>query len=136
MEIKQISSGVMASPQVPMTGLSAAPPPISPTQGGAPAQAAASGAPAVSQPAKPAAPPAAQSSAEDVRKAVEAANRALQARSNNELQFYLEPETGLSVVKLIERETNTTIMQFPSEEMLQVARSIDRFNGSIIRKTA
>lgn len=130
MEIKQISTGVVPSPQVPMTGLSAAPPPAAPVPS-APPQAAAQAATTAT-----AKPPAATTTAEEVRKAVETANRALQARANNELQFYMEPETGLSVIKLIERETGKAIMQFPSEEMLQVARSIDRFNGSIIRKIA
>lgn len=130
MEIKQISSGVVASPQVPMTGLSAAPPPSTTTTPGTPSAAT----PAPTPPPQAKAAP--TTTAEEVRKAVEAANRALQTRANNELQFYMEPDTGLSVIKLIERETGKEIMQFPSEEMLQVARSIDRFNGSIIRKTA
>ncbi len=131
MEIKQISTGVVASPQVPMTGLSAAPPPPATPVQSAPPQVAAQAATAAA-----AKPPAVTTTAEEVRKAVETANRALQTRANNELQFYMEPDTGLSVIKLIERETGKEIMQFPSEEMLQVARSIDRFNGSIIRKIA
>lgn len=119
MEIKQISAGVVASPQVPMQGLSAAPPPQP-------------------QPQTVSAPPetTAQPTHAELKQAVETANRALQAKVNSELQFAMEPETGISVIKLIERESGKAIMQFPSEEILQIAKSIDRLTGSLIRRVA
>lgn len=77
-----------------------------------------------------AAPQAAQ-----VEQALQSANQALKQRSQN-LEFSFDEGSGRTVTRLVDQETNTVIRQFPSEEMLNVARELDRFQGLLIRLKA
>ncbi len=84
--------------------------------------------PAVAKAGKP--------SADELNQAVEQANKILQTKTSNELQFSIDKDSGLSVVRLINQQSGDTVLQFPSEAMIQIAKSIDRITGAIIRKQA
>jgi flagellar protein FlaG len=71
----------------------------------------------------------------DVKQAVEKLNQAVQGFSDS-LQFSVEEETKLSVVKLIDTKTKEVIRQFPSEEAISIAKAIDRFQGLLIKDRA
>jgi flagellar protein FlaG len=92
-------------------------------------------APAVA-PVKPVARSTQKPSAAELQQAVEASNKVLAAKTSNELHFAVEKGTGLSVVKLISRQSGETILQFPSEAMLQIAKGIDQVTGAIIQQKA
>ncbi|MDR3372033.1 flagellar protein FlaG [Rhodoferax sp.] len=72
----------------------------------------------------------------ELQQAVEQANKVLKAKTSNELQFSVDKSTDITVVKMVNQQTGETLLQFPSEAMLQIARSIDRVTGAIIRKQA
>lgn len=78
----------------------------------------------------------AKPTAAELQQAVDQANKVLQAKTSNELQFSVDKSTDIPVVKMINQQTGETLLQFPSEAMLQIARSIDRATGAIIRKQA
>ena len=86
----------------------------------------------------------AQSSEEKAKKpteaglqhAVDQANKVLETKTSNELHFSIEKGTGISVVKMTNRQSGETIMQFPSEAMMAIARSIDQVTGAIISQKA
>lgn len=63
-----------------------------------------------------------------VEAAVESANKALSAR-NAQVQFALDPDSGRVLVKLIDVETKKVLRQVPNEQMLQIAKNIDRMKG-------
>ncbi|STQ90584.1 flagellar protein FlaG [Iodobacter fluviatilis] len=71
----------------------------------------------------------------DVKQAVEKLNQAVQGFSDS-LQFSVEEETKLPVVKLIDTKTKEVIRQFPSEEAISIAKAIDRFQGLLIKDRA
>jgi flagellar protein FlaG len=71
----------------------------------------------------------------NVKQAVEKLNLAVQGFSDS-LQFSVEEETKLSVVKLIDTKTKEVIRQFPSEEAISIAKAIDRFQGLLIKDKA
>jgi flagellar protein FlaG len=71
-------------------------------------------------------------SRETLQKAVDQANRKLQTLSSNELQFSIDKETGIQVVKLTDKQTGEVIRQIPSEEMLKIAKSIESMTGSLV----
>lgn len=71
----------------------------------------------------------------ELKQAVEAANAALRAIATD-LEFSLDPSTGKTVVRVIDNGTQQVIRQFPSEEMLAIARAIDRFQGLLFRDKA
>lgn len=54
----------------------------------------------------------------------------------SQLQFSVDEETGTRVVKVIDRSTKEVIRQIPSEEMLQIARSLERLQGLLFRDKA
>ena len=87
-------------------------------------------------PTAPAAAPAAQAvTTEQMKQAMEAVNRALESLGGS-VQFTVDKETGKTVVRVIDTATHELIRQIPSEEMLQIARSLDRLQGLLIRQRA
>ncbi|KVW96184.1 hypothetical protein ABW22_08535 [Thiobacillus denitrificans] len=67
--------------------------------------------------------------------AAQSANAYMQSVSSN-LQFSLDQDTGHTVVRMIDTETEEVLRQFPSEEMLAISRSIDRMQGLLINREA
>lgn len=55
---------------------------------------------------------------------------------NNSIQFNLDDDTGKTVVKVIDLTTKEVIRQFPSEEMLSIAKAIDKMKGLLIQQKA
>ena len=74
-------------------------------------------------------------SPEQVKQAIDAANEALKAASSN-LEFAQDPSTGKTVVRIVDVTTRQVIRQFPSEEMLAIARALDRLQGLLLVEKA
>lgn len=55
-------------------------------------------------------------------------NQAIQLRAKN-LQFTIDKSTGIHVVKVIDTQTNEVIRQFPSEDILAMAKALDQWQG-------
>jgi flagellar protein FlaG len=55
---------------------------------------------------------------------------------NKSLQFSVDDDTGKTVVKVIDTETKQLIKQFPSEEMLAIAKALDRIKGLLVHQKA
>lgn len=94
---------------------------------------------AVASPPQPVTtPPQANSGQPDelqLRQAIEATNAALKQISSD-LEFAQDASTGQTVVRVIDSDTQQVIRQFPSEEMLAIARTLDRMQGILIRQKA
>lgn len=73
---------------------------------------------------------------EMLEKAVEHANKTMQSYANSELNFSIDNETGISTVKIVDKETGEVIRQIPSQEMIEIAESIDRMRGALIQQRA
>lgn len=74
-------------------------------------------------------------SKEAVIAAVDKLNEAM-AASSQSLKFEIDDDTKQIVVKIIDQSTDEVVRQIPSEEALQMAKSIDRMQGLLIRQTA
>lgn len=72
---------------------------------------------------------------EGVAAAVQSANAYMQSVSSS-LKFSLDQDTGHTVVKVVDTETEEVLRQFPSEEMLAISKSIDRMQGLLINRKA
>lgn len=70
-----------------------------------------------------------------VKQALAQVNQVVSAIAPN-LQFSLDKDTGKTVVKVVDTKTNDVIRQFPSEEMLAIARAIDKLQGLLLRDKA
>ena len=72
---------------------------------------------------------------EVLRAATDKINQTMESLGNN-LQFTVDTETSMNIVKVVDRATNETIRQFPSEETLAIAKTLDKLQGLLIRATA
>jgi len=72
---------------------------------------------------------------EATKAAVVQANRAMAALSAT-LSFEVDAETQTTVVKVIDSSDNSVLRQIPSQEMLEIARALDRLQGMLVRDKA
>lgn len=85
------------------------------------------------QPADPAASAmqaqAAAPQLEEVQHAIERLKQSIKPALANSLEFQIDQSTGKTLIKITDKETNTVVRQIPSEEMLTIARALDRMQG-------
>lgn len=85
---------------------------------------------ALAAPATHAAPQPAQ-----VEAAVKSVNRHLQLASRG-VEFSIDEGSGRAIVRLVDSETKQVLRQYPSEEMLSIARSLERLEGLLLHQSA
>jgi flagellar protein FlaG len=54
----------------------------------------------------------------------------------SDIQFSIDEDTDKTVVTVVDRGTKEVIRQIPSEEMLEIAKALDRLQGLLIRQKA
>ena len=69
-------------------------------------------------------------STENVEKALETTNAALQS-ANNSLRFQMDKALKHPIVSVVDQNSGEVLRQFPSEEMVRVSRNIDSLRGVI-----
>lgn len=52
------------------------------------------------------------------------------------IMFSLDEDSGKTVIKVIDMETQTVLRQIPNEEALAMARNMDRLQGLVLRQQA
>lgn len=55
---------------------------------------------------------------------------------NNELEFSVDNDTGRTVVKVVDRQTNELIKQIPDKQMLEIAKDLDKLIGLFVNNRA
>jgi len=74
-------------------------------------------------------------SQKELDSAVKTANKFMLALSQN-LQFSIDKDTEKVVVKLVDNSTKEVVKQIPSEEMLAIAKALDKFQGLLVKEKA
>jgi flagellar protein FlaG len=74
-------------------------------------------------------------SREERRDAVQKLNEIIK-QTNDSLQFSIDEDTDIRLVKLIDLNTKETVRQYPSEEIINIARAIDKLQGMLVRDKA
>jgi flagellar protein FlaG len=87
------------------------------------------------QPSRVKQPTAQPADAEALQNAVKAARAAVRSLSNS-LEFSVDQHSGRTVVRIYDAGTRQLIRQLPSEEMLAIARALDKLQGMLIRDQA
>jgi flagellar protein FlaG len=72
---------------------------------------------------------------EQIAEAIATANKALKSVSSS-VEFSLDQGTGKTVIRIIDSSNHQVIRQVPSEEMLAIARAVDRLQGLLLRQDA
>jgi flagellar protein FlaG len=72
---------------------------------------------------------------EQVVHAVSQLNKSPQAKAQG-LEFSIDDDTKLTVVKVVDQSTKEVLRQIPSPEALEIAKSIDSAKGFLLKETA
>ena len=80
-------------------------------------------------------PKKAQESRSELEKAVKDVSEFVKT-ANNSLQFSIDDDLGVTVVKVIDTGTKEVIRQIPSEEMLSIAKALGSIKGLLVQQKA
>ena len=72
----------------------------------------------------------------NVENAVAKVKLQIQAISSNRLDFSIDESSGKTIVRVTDRESGELIRQIPSQEMLDIAGSLDRLQGILVKQQA
>ncbi|GAB6043624.1 flagellar protein FlaG [Endothiovibrio diazotrophicus] len=72
---------------------------------------------------------------DDLAKAVDDMNDRSELLRRN-LKFSVDDESGRMVIKVVDSQTDEVIRQIPKEEMLEIARSLEKAEGLLFRAKA
>jgi flagellar protein FlaG len=78
---------------------------------------------------------AATGSMDELKDAIGKLNESMQAQSQS-LEFSIDEDSKRTVVKVVDLATKEVVRQIPTEEALQIAKSLDKFTGLLIRQQA
>lgn len=78
---------------------------------------------------------AAKPDAAQVKKAVENLRQATQSAAQN-IEFSVDHDTNQTVIRVVDGSTKEVIRQIPTEEVIQIAKSLDRLSGLLLREKA
>jgi len=56
--------------------------------------------------------------------------------AESSLRFEVNDDIGKMIVKVVDIQTKEVIRQIPSEEMIQIAKTLDKLQGMLIRSSA
>jgi len=74
---------------------------------------------------------------EQVKSAVDQVNKVVQKMINGaSIEFSVDQDTNVNVVKVMDKTTNEILRQFPSEEILTIAKVLDKLQGLLIKDKA
>jgi flagellar protein FlaG len=71
----------------------------------------------------------------EIKHALEAINRFLNPANGN-IEFSQDADTGKSLVKIVDTQTQTVLRQIPTKEALEIAKQLDRLQGLLVREQA
>ncbi len=77
-----------------------------------------------------------QPTREQVQKAIEEVRKSVSQSVSNNLQFSMDEDTGKTIVRVTDIQTGELIRQIPSQEMVELAKALDRMQGALLRQQA
>jgi len=72
---------------------------------------------------------------EQVNKAINDLNKSIQANTPS-IEFSTDDTSKRLVVKVVDQQTKQVLMQFPSEEVIDMSKSLDKLQGLLIKLKA
>lgn len=76
-----------------------------------------------------------QASPDQVERALNEVRKTVQPVAQN-LQFQIDKGTGKTVITIVDASTKEVIRQIPSEELLAIAKALDRLQGVLLKQKA
>jgi flagellar protein FlaG len=78
---------------------------------------------------------AAEADPKEVKQRVEELNAVMKQHASSIL-FSIDEESGRTIVKVVDTDTDTVLRQYPSKELLAISKQIDKFQGMFIKTQA
>lgn len=72
---------------------------------------------------------------DSVHQAVETIQKVVETMTRD-LQFSIDEELKRTVIKVVDTNTDEVIRQIPAQEVLDIARSLNKLQGLLVRQTA
>lgn len=69
----------------------------------------------------------------DLKQALKEVQTAINSVAND-LRFSIDEDTGRTLIKIVDRQTDEVIKQIPSEELLRIAKALDKFQGLLVKQ--
>ena len=66
----------------------------------------------------------------EIQEAIDEVRRAIEPMARN-LRFSVDDDTNLTLIKVVDSATDEVIRQIPSEEMVAIAKAIDKLQGML-----
>jgi flagellar protein FlaG len=76
-----------------------------------------------------------QSSEEQIKQAVQKIQGAVDNLAQN-LRFSVDEDTGKTIIKVVDAHTEEVIRQFPTEQAIEIARTLDKVQGLLFNGKA
>ena len=74
-------------------------------------------------------------SEEQIRQAVQKIQEVVDNLAHN-LRFSIDEDTGKTIIKVMDARTDEVIRQFPTEEAIEIARTLDKVQGLLFNDKA
>lgn len=74
-----------------------------------------------------------QTTKQQTQQAVEAINKSM-ANMSRSLEFAVDQDTNMTIVKVVDTQTQDVIRQIPSEEVVAIAKALDKIQGLLIKQ--
>ena len=74
-------------------------------------------------------------SAQEISQALDEVRSALAPVAQN-LLFSVDEDTGRTIIKVVDKATDEVIKQIPSEEIIAIAKAVDRLQGLLVKQQA
>ena len=71
-----------------------------------------------------------------LKQSIDTINNYLNSFANNSIEFSVDPNSQRVVVRVVDTQTNTVIMQTPSKAALAIAQALDKTQGLLIQTKA
>ena len=71
----------------------------------------------------------------ELKQRVDALNEAMRVHASS-IEFSIDDDSGRTIVKVVDTDTDTVLRQYPSKELLAISKQIDKFQGMFIKTQA
>ena len=71
----------------------------------------------------------------ELKQRVDELNAAMKEHASS-IQFSIDDDSGRTIVKVVDSDTDTVLRQYPSKELLAISKQIDKFQGMFVKTQA
>ena len=80
-------------------------------------------------------PPSGEADPAALKERVDALNAAMKVHASS-IEFSIDDDSGRTIVKVVDTDTDTVLRQYPSKELLAISKQIDKFQGMFVKTQA